>query len=239
MEKTIKGLLDIYQKFFNLTFKESKVSGLWSDDLRMIEVYKKDALLGYLVLDLYPRPNKYSHACEITVIPALKTKDGVKPCVAVVVANFPKSTKDKPSLLELSDLRTFFHEFGHAIHTILGATDLASFSGTNVKTDFVEMPSQMLEEWLWDADILKLISSHYQTGKPLSDELIKKIIELKNFSSGSWVLGQSLFSLMSLGYYAPGAQKDVMKIMHALQEVTKLHTHPYNEGHIPASFGHL
>jgi thimet oligopeptidase len=238
-EKTVQGLLKIYEKFFNITLKKVQVSGLWDNEAEMIEAYKGDTLLGYLIIDLYPRPNKYSHACMMQVAPALKTKEGIKPAVIVVLANFPKSTPEKPSLLELSNVRTFFHEFGHAIHGILGATSLASTSGTRVKTDFVEMPSQMLEEWLWDAGILKMLSSHYKTGEQLPDELIKKIIAAKNFSTGAWVLNQSLYSLMSLNYYTSGKNKDVLGIMFKLQEQILPNINIYKESRMPYSFGHL
>ncbi|MGE0206349.1 MAG: M3 family metallopeptidase [Candidatus Babeliales bacterium] len=239
MQKTIDGLLSIYEKFFNIQLKKSELNDLWAPDLTMIEAYKGDTLLGYLILDLYPRPNKYSHACAITVVPTLKTKEGRTPAVAVVLANFPKPVGDKPSLLELTQVRTFFHEFGHAIHGILGATELSTFSGLNTKRDFVEMPSQMLEEWLWDAEILKLLSSHYQTGQPLPDDMIKKILATKNFSSGAWVTQQALYALLALDYFAPGMAKDVMQILFALEEKLKPHMVVYKDTHMPAGFGHL
>ena len=241
MEKTVKGLLNIYEQFFNLKFIEIPISGLWHDEVTMIQVQKKDGntILGYLILDLYPRQNKYTHACEITIIPPLQKKDGRTRAVAVVLANFPKSTSHKPSLLNLSDVRTFFHEFGHAMHEILGATDIASFSGTRVKTDFVEMPSQMLEEWLWDAEILKMLSSHFQTGLQLPDDLIATIIALKNLSSGTMVLRQTLYSLMSLDYFSSGTCKNVVKIMNDLRVKLLPHALGYSENHSPFSFGHL
>ena len=241
MEKTIKGLLNIYEQFMDIDLKESSISGLWDPEVKLIEVYKKgsDQLLGYLLLDLFPRPNKYTHACEGTVIPAVQKKDEFIPAVAIVIANFTKPTPIKPSLLDLDQVRTFFHEFGHAIHTILGATNLASLSGTSVKTDFVEMPSQMLEEWLWDTAILKGLSSHYQTGEPLPDNLIETITELKNFSSGNWILRQALFSLMSLDYYGPGPQKDILSLMNELKQKIMPQIQLDLENHMPASFGHL
>lgn len=241
MEKTVQGLLGIYKKFFNVLFTEIPVSGLWHDEVTMIQVQKKenDAILGYLLLDLYPRQNKYTHACQITIMPPLKKKDGSTPAVSVVIANFPKSTPDKPSLLNLSDVRTFFHEFGHAMHEILGATDSASFAGTRVKTDFVELPSQMLEEWLWDAEILKMMGSHFKTGLPMSDDLIATIIGLKNFSSGGWVLRQSLYSFMSLDCFSAGSTKNVIHIMNDLREKLLPHVMEYSENHSPFSFGHL
>lgn len=242
MQQTIDHLLEIYEQFFELEMEREPIDGLWADDLILVKVRsKKDKqLLGYLILDLHPRANKYSHACHIGVSSALIADDGSRvPSLGVVLANFPKPTADKPALLQRSDVKTFFHEFGHAIHVILGATSLASFAGTNVKTDFVEMPSQMLEEWLHDPAILRQVSGHYKTGKPLPDSIIDTIIALKNFGAGSFVQGQSNYSLLALAYYAPGAQKDTDVIRKHLHERILKHSEFDPEGHFQASFGHL
>src|SRR5690606_28206942 len=150
--------------------EEISTNGLWSDDIKIVKVMNEDKseLLGTLVLDLYPRPNKYSHAAHTTIIPSTITLNGTRiPDVSIVIANFPRATADKPSVLTRDFVNTFFHEFGHALHAILGATPIASLSGTATKTDFVELPSQMLEEWLTDKDILKKVSKHYKTGEQL------------------------------------------------------------------------
>ncbi len=243
MEKTVEGLLDIYEQFFNLTFKEVAVSGLWSDEVKMIEVYdKQNNLLGYFLLDLYPRANKYSHACQIDIIPAtyLPTGDPTK-VVALVIANFPKSTKTKPSLLKRQNVTTFFHEFGHAIHSLLGRTKLASVAGTNVKRDFVEMPSQMLEEWMWDKEMIKKVSSHYKTGQPLPDDLIDKILTLKTYNTGDFVCTQSCYALLSLGCFGKGKGKE--KNPYEINKRLFDQVMPYREfdpkNHMHANFGHL
>ncbi len=242
MEKTIKGLLGIYEKFMNITLKEVPVSGLWHQDVKMIEVYSgaPKILRGYLILDLYPRENKFSHAASFTILAAVKDERGVsQPMVNVVVTNFPKSTATKPSLLKHRDVETFFHEFGHAIHDILGATELASFSGTNVKTDFVEMPSQMLEEWMWDSQMLKQVSGHYKTGELLPDALIEKKIALKNLDTGNFILRQMFLASLSLEYFKPGTGKDTQAINKTLHEQYRTHVAYDPEAHMQASFGHL
>jgi len=225
MEKTVAGLLDIYQKFFNLTFKTVSVRGAWHEDVTMIEVCDNSTqqLIGFLLLDLYPRPNKYSHACQVTIMPATYQENIAIPAIALVIANFPQSTTTKPSLLKRKDVVTFFHEFGHALHTLFGRTHIASLSGTSVKRDFVEMPSQMLEEWLSDAAMLKKVSSHYQTSEPLSDDLIKRILNLKNFSSGAFVESQLLYALLYRKLYAE----------------CKKHTALSADDHMLYAFGHL
>jgi thimet oligopeptidase len=240
MEKTIKGLLDIYQKFFSLTFKQSPIK-VWHEEVMLIEVYdKQQNMLGYLLLDLYPRPDKFSHACEITIVPATYYADGTpNRSVCVVLANFPKSTALKPSLLQRSDVKTFFHEFGHALHSILGRTHVANFSGTNVKTDFVEMPSQMLENWLIDKEILTMLSSHYQTGASLPADLIDKIIAVKNFGAGNFIQTQMLYAKLALEYFKTGEFKDVDALLAQLSTQIKRHTIFDPQDHMYASFGHL
>ena len=241
MQQTIDALLDIYHQFMGVSFKEVPISGMWHEDVRLIEVYGKDGTqLGYLFLDLHPRPNKYSHAAHAGIVPAMKLPDGRRlPAVSVVMANFPKPTKDKPSLLMRSDVRTFFHEFGHALHALLGATQLGSFSGTSVKTDFVEMPSQMLEEWLWDKEMLQKVSHHYQTGEPLPDEMIDNIIALKQYDSGSFVQRQGGLARLSLDLYKAGADKDPHAILHGLLETINPRIFYGPEYRMYASFGHL
>jgi len=123
-------------------------------------------------MDLFVRKDKYSHACFGSIIPACQNLTQV----GVIIANFSPSKESRPSLLTHQEVTTFFHEFGHALHDCLGRTPYYLASGTRVKTDFVEMPSQLLEEWAWEPMVLKEISSHYQTGEPLSDDLIGRLV---------------------------------------------------------------
>jgi thimet oligopeptidase len=184
MECTIKGLLAIYEKFFQLRFEQIPATSFWHQDVQLIAAYNAldGVLLGYLLLDFYPRPNKYNHACHVTMVPAIIDEHGKSlPEVSLVIANFLKSTTDKPSLLKGNDVCTFFHEFGHAIHGLLGRTRLASQSGTSVKRDFVEMPSQMLEEWLWDTEVLKMISSTIKQGSHFQTLLLETSKKRKLF----------------------------------------------------------
>ncbi len=243
MENTIKELLDIYRQFLSIDFKEIPAKGLWHEDVIAIQVFNKagDELLGTLLLDLYPRPNKYNHAAHTTIIPATFKTDGTRiPDVSIVIANFAKSTESQPSLLKRTEVKTFFHEFGHALHAILGATETASMSGTHTKTDFVELPSQMLEEWLCNKDILKKVSGHYETGQPLPDDILDTIVALKDFNSGYFVLRQVFLSLFALTCFEKGENKDPYLIFKQLHEQIMAPIVAYNpDNHFYASFGHL
>ncbi len=242
MQQTIDALLDIYRQFMSVDFQEVSVAGLWHDEVRLIQVYTKNRtqLLGYLFLDLHPRPNKYTHAAHGGIIPAIALPDGSRlPVVSIVMANFPKASADKPALLMRSDVNTFFHEFGHALHALLGATELGSFSGTRVKTDFVEMPSQMLEEWLWDKEILKKVSHHYKTGEPLSDAIIDNILALKHYDAGNFIIRQIMLAQYALDLHKAGAHKDPEQLWFALARDIMPFYYWGPEYRFYASFGHL
>lgn len=245
-QQALKGVFDIYQQFLNLEFTMLKPSWAWHEDVQLLEVRDRDSkeLCGYIFLDLYPRDNKYSHACLCPIVPTIQQRqhDGTikkSPSLGLVIANFPKATADRPALLKHGDVETFFHEFGHAMHSVLGSTELASFSGTSVKRDFVEMPSQIFEEWLFDKPLLQGLTHHYQTGKPLPDALIDKMIALKKFDSGMFLERQCIFSLMALEYFGPGATKDTDAIRAALAQriIPEIRLEP--DAHFQASFGHL
>jgi len=247
VQKTIDGVFDIYQQFLGLKFVPIEADNLWHEDVKLIKIYDKNTgkLKGYLFLDLYPRDNKYSHACMADIIPCMNRKDLQTgqfrriPAVIVVIANFPKATKDRPALLKHDDVETFFHEFGHAMHGFLGCTNMASFSGTSVKRDFVEMPSQMFEEWMWDKQMLKKVSCHYETGQSLPEELIDKKIELKKFDKGHFATRQLWLASIALEYFKPGAKKDTEKIKKELHEKFRKTVAFDPDNKFQAAFGHL
>lgn len=247
-DKTIDGIFAIYQKFFSLEFKLLQPDWAWHPDVKLIEVHERESgrLRGFIYLDLFPRANKYSHACHAGLISTIKHVDpasgeiiSIKPSVAVVIANFPKSGNGRPALLKFSDVETFFHEFGHAMHALLGSTELICNSGTAVKTDFVEMPSQMFENWLYEKEILQPLSSHYQTQEPLPAQLIDQLIALKKFDSGSFVTRQCLLGSISLDLYDNNPDKDIDQLVKSINQRYIKHVSHDPENHFCASFGHL
>jgi len=243
VQKTLDGIFKIYQDFLGLDFKFIKPDWVWHNDVQLIEIKARETekLYGYLFLDLYPRENKYSHACHITLVsPQEDQKYGISiPDIAGVIANFPKATKDRPAMLKHSDVETFFHEFGHAMHGVLGRTAFSSTSGTSVKRDFVEMPSQMFEEWMSDKSMLARISGHYKTGEALPGELIEKKLSLKKFDSGYATQRQCFFALVSLSCFNTGAKKDTGKIIRDIHEKYIKHVRFEPDAHMQAAFGHL
>ena len=240
LEHTLTMLLEIYQEFLGLRFEKTHADTLWHEHIECVRVYKNNIFLGTLLLDVFPRPGKYSHACYVNILPALTDTTGqVQPALGLVIANFPRAQAHMPSLLQRRQVVTFFHEFGHALHGLLGSTELGAFSGTRVKRDFVEMPSQMLEEWLWEPEILRRISKHYRTGEQLPDASVEAILALKNFDSGVWVQRQVYYSLLSLDYFKQGAYKNLAQIQQQLAQTVLTYQQYYPEDHDYASFGHL
>jgi thimet oligopeptidase len=236
LEHTIKQLLWIYEQFFAITLKEAANPDLWHPDIRVIEVFRQEKLLGYLLLDLHPRAYKYTHACEIDIIKAHASQTAV----VVVLANFPASSANEPSLLKYNDVVTFFHEFGHAIHDLLSDTQIISFAGTNVKRDFVELPSQMLEEWLWQPEIIKLVSCHYTTKEPLSAQQIESLAALKNFCKADFIERQLSFAWLSLRTFShTELDKTVYEIKKEIHSQLRNSLQLDPEDHFEASFGHL
>lgn len=242
VETTIQGLIQIFERFFDLKMETIPVQGLWHEDAKLVKITDRSSnqVYGYVVMDLFPRANKYSHACHSTLITGLNLPNGEQTTgLSLLIANFPKSTESKPSLLTLNDVRTFFHEFGHGIHAILGRTQFSGTAGTSVKIDFVELPSQMLEEWLWDPQILNLVSSHYKTGEKLPKDIIDKILQARTSSSGCFIGRQCLLSQFALACFAPGENKDTNQLLQNIHQGMHLYYAYDKESHFPASFGHL
>ena len=173
---------------------------VWHTDIRMFEMLEKSTgeVIGYFYLDLYPRENKYQHAAEFTIVSGKEVKGRYQLPVACLVCNFPKPTKNKPSLLPHDDVETFFHEFGHLIHDLLSTAELSSQSGTSVAMDFVEAPSQMMENWVWNKEVLHMFAKHYKTGELIPDSLINRMISSRRLQSGNDLLQQIFYGKLDM-----------------------------------------
>jgi len=213
MERVTEGLFSITQSLYGLEYRditskaragEVKDRPLWHEDVKLYEVWDKasNKKLGEFYIDLHPRPNKYSHAAQWGLVPRKKWSDGtVALPLAALVCNFTKPTADKPSLLRHDEVETYFHEFGHCLHTILTESDFAMFSGTEVEGDFVEAPSQMFENWVWNADVLNTFAKHYKTNEPLPKELVDGMIAARNLGSGLFAEHQFYYGLVDQAYH--------------------------------------
>lgn len=236
----IDGMLDLFGGVFGITFEPVDIS-VWHPDVKAFKIKDKASgeLVAYFYMDLYPREGKYKHAACFGLVEGEEKQDGTYqiPFVAIV-ANLNKPSGDTPSLLKHSEVETLFHEFGHVLHNALTKAKYSAFSGTSVSWDFVEAPSQMLERWAWDPQVLKKISRHYKTGEALPDDLIKRMIAAKNFGAGGMYLRQDFFAQYDMSLHTADTTPDTTKLYFELTK--KIRGLPLTKGTIPqASFGHI
>jgi thimet oligopeptidase len=209
--------------------------------VRAFEVLDGEKLIGRFYLDFFPRPNKYTHAACFGMIKGRSTPMGYQLPMATLVCNFPPPSADKPSLLPHSQVRTLFHEFGHVLHQMLTTAALSSQSGTSVARDFVEAPSQIFENWIWNYDALSLFAKHYETGDVLPRELFDKMIAARNVGSGLAAEAQIFYGMLDMtlhNVYDPSGGQSIDAVVNEM--MTSATHFPYVEGtHFPAAFGHL
>ncbi|MFC2449809.1 MAG: M3 family metallopeptidase [Flavobacteriaceae bacterium] len=239
LEKVQDAVFDLAGKLFNLDFKEVTDIQKYHSEVRVYEVFENNDLKAVLYVDYFPRKGKRAGAWMTSFKNQWK-KDNTnsRPHISVV-CNFSKPTVDTPSLLTFQEVTTLFHEFGHALHGILADTQYPNLSGTSVKWDFVELPSQFLENYCYEPEFLKTFAKHYQTGEVLSDEKIKKINESKNFMEGYQTLRQLGFGLLDMAYHTqPEAVQDIKTF--ETKQTEECNLYPVNvETAISPSFSHI
>lgn len=185
VDHVIRGVFGIYQELLGVKFDEISPADAWAPGVREFAVSdaRTKAPLGWIYLDLFPRPNKFEHFATFTIRSAVYPSDGtVDRPVAAIIGNWPTAQPGKPALLSHGDVITFFHEFGHLMAATLVHVPYPSL--VSLRQDFVEAPSQMLENWMWDPSVLARVSSNVTTGKPLPPELIKRMIALRQLGAG-------------------------------------------------------
>lgn len=249
LDSVTEGMFGVYQDLFGIRFTEitddARAAGtpvIWHEDVRLFQVHDAgtEELLGEFYIDLHPRPGKYSHAAQFPLLIRKRWRDGslTLPRVALV-CNFTKPTATEPSLLSHGEVETYFHEFGHCLHSILTEVEMYEFAGTAVARDFVEAPSQMLENWIWDADILGRFARHYETGEPLPSDVLDSMVAAKNLGSGLSAEGQVYLGMMDFMFHTdPDGEVDTTAVREDVYARTRLF--PVTENlHGQASFGHL
>lgn len=243
MQDVLKGMYGIFEKIFEIKIKKIENPNKWVDDLEsyLITDKKTDEPLGVLYLDLYPREGKYSHFAQFGLISGKTLPNGVhqRP-VGVLVCNFPKPTETKPSLLSYDHVETIFHEFGHALHNILSKTQYASAHGTSVPRDFVEAPSQMLEFWVRDKDVLDTFSSHYITHKKLPKTLLDNLFASKKVFIARFTRGQIAYAMTDLELHTKSKVNSNFDVIKETNNTIAKYFMPRPEGSsFITSFGHL
>ena len=240
LEAVLVGLFDAYQELAGVRFLPHPVTNAWHEDVRFFDIVdeRSERVVAHFYMDLHPRPDKFGHAAAFTLQGGRALGEGeYRRPVSAIVANFTKPTEVAPSLLQHSEVVTLFHEFGHILHQTLTRARFLRFSGTNVERDFVEAPSQMLEHWCWDPEILRGFTRHYRTGDPIPADLVERMVVAKQASSGIATLRQIYFSRLDLAYHSAGPVQDTDAIARDLHSITGF---PFpEETHFQAGFGHL
>lgn len=249
LEHVRKELFALCEDLFSIVIAEYPTP-LWHKDVKMYQINdaskeNKNALIGYFAMDLFPREGKFSHAAMFDVLVpheyGYKTEEYTSP-FSSMVCNFPvpsgKGKNSSPSLLSIGEVETLFHEFGHLLHMTLSRARIESQAGANVAWDFVETPSQIMENWVWDKAVLKKLSMHWQTGKPMDDAMIERIIKGKTFQNAYFYTRQLVQGKLDLDLHT-GKVQDARG---AYRKMNKLYFNidlPEKETLFPAGFGHL
>lgn len=203
LSKVIGGVFGLATKLYGITFKENKEIPVYHPDVKAYEVFDEDgSYLAVLYADFHPRKGKQGGAWMTEYQGQWIDRKGVnvRPHVSLVM-NFSKPTEEKPALLTLGEVETFLHEFGHALHGIFANTRFSSLSGTNVYWDFVELPSQFMENYAVEKEFLRTFAFHYETGEPIPDDLIKRIVKSRNYMAAYGCMRQVSFGLLDMAYY--------------------------------------
>ena len=203
LSKVIDGVFGLANRLYGISFKENKDIPVYHPDVKAYEVFDKDgSFLAVFYADFHPRKGKQGGAWMTEYQGQWIDRKGenVRPHVSVVM-NFTKPTEEKPALLTLGEVETFLHEFGHSLHGMLSNTRFESLSGTNVWWDFVELPSQFMENFAIEKEFLRTFAFHYQTGEPIPDELIDRIVKSRNYNVAYACLRQVSFGLLDMAYY--------------------------------------
>jgi thimet oligopeptidase len=232
-----QGILDTAAKFFHLTFKQEEGVVSWDPTVETFDVYDKGKIIGRFYLDMHPRPGKFSHAEMVQVLDGVRGKQLPE---ATLVCNFPAPTDTDAGLMDIGDVETFFHEFGHLMHMILaGQQQWAGVSGISMESDFGEAPSQMLEELIRSPQVLRTFAKHYKTGETIPMELVEKMNRAGAFGRAGYVSSQDAYSAISYDIYK-GDPKDVDLDAATDDALHRFTFSKLSPGiHMWASFGHL
>lgn len=224
VDTVVPAILEIYQDLLRVRFHEVKDENKWHPDAQMFAVWAADAkdesgFMGYCYLDLFPRESKYGHAAVWPLLQSYLLPDGKRSYpLTAMVANLAKPTPDRPALMRHDDVVTFYHEMGHAFHGLLSRTQFSRFHGTSVARDFVEAPSQMLENWCWEPKVLEKVSKHYKTKEPLSPELIEKLVKSRYVNVGLFYLRQVFFARFDLHVHTYKDQQNVTEVWNDMRD---------------------
>jgi len=223
LDSARKGLFYVCEKLYGLTFKENSDIPVYHKDVKAYEVIDNNEVIAVVYMDFFPRESKRSGAWMTNFREQYYDRDGENhiPVVSLVF-NFTKPVGDKPSLLNIDETQTLFHEFGHALHSILSRCHYPSLSGTNVPRDFVEMPSQFMEHFAFEPEVLKVYAHHYQTGELIPDELVNKIEAAATYGQGFINTELLAASILDMDYHTVTSSVNIKLPDYENQQMAKI-----------------
>lgn len=239
----VEQTFDVYSTLLGVKFRRLSNAPVWAPNVDLYEIMdvKSQKVIAYFYADLIPREGKYGHAAAFSLVYGrrLKGEEGAyKKPVSAMVANFTPASRDKPSLLTHDEVETFFHEFGHIMHQTLTKAKYASLAGSSVKRDYVEAPSQMLENWVWQKEILKKMSAHHaDPAKKLPDDLILRMQKAQLFNAGIQYTRQLVFGFFDMNIHRNPSLDVTQEYATIYEELVGMK--PLEGTHFPASFGHV
>lgn len=240
LESAVAGMFEITGEVFGIEYEAVDDAQVWHEDVRSYRII--DSMSGDPIatfhMDLHPRDGKYTHAACFSLQKGSRLPDGSyrKP-EAAVLANFTRPTDTTPSLLKHDEVLTLFHEFGHVLHFCLTEVDLGRFAGFDTEWDFVEAPSQIMENWTWDSDVLRRFAAHYETGESIPDDLVAGLVAIRDHNIALKLLRQAYYGNLDLRFHTSGPEPDLQAIDRQTHALTQLPIH--EDTFFAASFGHL
>lgn len=244
LDKVLKGCFNHFEKLFTLRFEECNPGKypVWHKDVKAFEVFdaKDESFIGTLYTDFHPRTGKNQGAWMTSYRDQGMFRENIERPVIAIVCNFTKPTSSRPSLLTHGEVTTLFHEMGHAIHGLLSDVTYRAHSGTSVLWDFVELPSQLQENWCYEKEVLDTFATHYKTGEKIPAELIEKLRKAKNFMSGWAGLRQTGLATLDMAWHTHKTPQDIIDIAEFEDTATKeTSLFPRYAGPASTSFGHI
>jgi Zn-dependent oligopeptidase len=240
LETVVEGMFEITGGVLGLEYREIEETGAWHDDVRLYEIRnsRSDQAIAYFYADLFPREGKFGHAACFSIRGGMREESGdYRAPVAAIVANFTKPGPGSPSLLKHDEAVTLFHEFGHVLHFCLTEVDHPRFAGYDTEWDFVEAPSQIMEHWMWQPEVLQRFARHYTTGEMIPSDLVERLVAARDQNTALTTLRQAFLGKFDLAIHTGHGDVDIEQ---ATRDAFALTLIPYHDGtHFAASFGHL
>lgn len=240
LPRVLEGLFEIVRRVFGLEVLEVEGIKTWHPEVKTYEIYRKGQRICRFFTDWYPRENKRGGAWMNSLIRGVRSGETTEPHLGLMCGNLTPPVGNQPALLTHREVETVFHEFGHLLHLALSSVEARSLVGTQVARDFVELPSQIMENWCWEREALDLFARHYQTGEPIPDALFEKMLRARNYWAANLGMRQLSFGMLDLALHVHYTPSDGDVMQYAQQIMQPFVPAPLPEGYaFVAGFAHL